>query len=57
MIGESEITRLRQKLDREYGKKEMLIKQLDQLIEERSEKLTALENHTKARAIVQIVAE
>ena len=57
MIGESEIIRIRQKLAGEYGKKELLIKQLEQLIEERSEKVLALENHQKARAIVQIVAE
>jgi len=57
MIGKSEITRLRQKLDGESGKKNLLVKQLEQLKEERSEKTTALENHTKARAIVQIVAQ
>jgi len=57
MIGESEITRLRQKLDGETGKRELLTKQLEQIEEERSEKVLSLENHQKARAIVQIVAQ
>jgi hypothetical protein len=57
MTGKSEITRLRQKLDEESGKKSLLTKQLEQIEEERSEKVLSLENHQKARAIVQIVAE
>lgn len=51
------ISELREKYTQETTKRDLLVQQLEQLKKERSEKTTALENHQKARTIVQIVAE
>jgi len=57
MIGKSEIDRIRKKFAQESGMKKLLEKRLEQDEAQLEEKLLDLENHQKARTIVQIVAE